>query len=148
MTNCDDITPKLSAYLDGELSEFEQERVRRHLTTCQACADELRALAESAALLGQLGEADPPPSLEPGLRRRIRRHAAALVMLAVLLLITIVPVLVMIGNASHPALPLWARGGYVLSAACLGLAMALLSSYLVQRLRSLVLYGYFSGGQR
>lgn len=44
----------LSAYLDGELSSKEQARVEKHLAQCADCAQNLRTLRQTVALLGQL----------------------------------------------------------------------------------------------
>jgi anti-sigma factor RsiW len=43
----------LSAYLDGELSERERQRVERHLAQCAACRDELASLRATVTLLRQ-----------------------------------------------------------------------------------------------
>ena len=148
MTSCDEIGPKLSAYADGELSEFERERVRRHVAGCPSCAAELRELEEMAALLGQLPEADPPETLEPSLRRRIRRRAAGLLIFAILGLLALLPVLSMLSLVLRPDLPLWARAGYAAALACLSAGLGLLVLHLLRHARSLVLYGYLSGGRR
>lgn len=48
---CENLGPRLSAYLDGELSEKEREEIKRHLETCQACQELAQELAETAAFL-------------------------------------------------------------------------------------------------
>ncbi len=41
---CDDIRLELQAYLEGELAPDERAEVEAHLSTCQACAEEARAM--------------------------------------------------------------------------------------------------------
>ena len=145
---CDQIRPKLSAYVDGELPEDERENVRRHLDTCLSCAQELRELEETAELLGHLEQADPPDTLESGLRRRIRRRAAGLLTITALLALTVIPVAAMASLVLRPDLPLWARVGFAVSTTCLTVALALLVLFLLGHVRSLVVYGYLVGGRR
>jgi anti-sigma factor RsiW len=52
----------LSAYLDGELSPGEKTRVEKHLAQCAACAQNLRTLRQTVALLGQLAPVAVPCS--------------------------------------------------------------------------------------
>ncbi len=47
------ITAMLSAYIDGELRAKEQRQVEAHLARCEACAEELRALQYTKALLAE-----------------------------------------------------------------------------------------------
>lgn len=145
--NCDEIRLKLSAYMDEELSEIERERVRCHLIGCPSCARELRDLEMAADVLGSLGEIDPPRTVETGLRRRIRRRAAALTMVALLLALAVVPLWGMGSIVLRPDLPVWARGGFAISAACLSVSLGLLIFHLLSNVHSLVLFGYLRGGE-
>lgn len=55
--SCQAIQELLSGHVDGELSPEEAGRVRRHLETCEGCrevADDLAALRDAAAGLGDL----------------------------------------------------------------------------------------------
>ncbi|MFQ5813971.1 MAG: zf-HC2 domain-containing protein, partial [Anaerolineae bacterium] len=52
----------LSAYLDGELSPKEQARVEKHLAQCADCAQNLRTLRQTVALLGELSPVAVPRS--------------------------------------------------------------------------------------
>ena len=45
------ITAMLSAYLDGELTAKDRQRVEAHLSHCNACAEKLRTLQYTKALL-------------------------------------------------------------------------------------------------
>ena len=50
--DCKRCAEDLTAYLDGELSPADSERVRSHLEFCGSCSDELRSLREAADFLG------------------------------------------------------------------------------------------------
>lgn len=84
MSHVDDGT--LHAYLDGELSPVERERIEGHVAGCAACRarlDEERALIERAGRL--LGLAGPPEHAAPplhALRRRPGRGSGFLIPLA------------------------------------------------------------------
>jgi hypothetical protein len=52
----------LSAYIDGELAPRERTRVEQHLRECQACAENLRTLRETVALLKELPVIPAPRS--------------------------------------------------------------------------------------
>lgn len=60
---CDDIRPRLTAYLDGELEGDRGTVVRGHLRTCEACR---QVATDEAALrdgLRALPTVDPPPAM-------------------------------------------------------------------------------------
>ena len=48
---CKDLSPRLSAYLDGELPAKEREKVKRHLETCQACQELAQELEKTGTIL-------------------------------------------------------------------------------------------------
>lgn len=48
---------RLSAYVEGDLSEPERERVERHVSECPDCRDELHSLRQ---MLGRMLQAPPP----------------------------------------------------------------------------------------
>jgi anti-sigma factor RsiW len=54
----------LSAYLDGELSARDRERVRQHLEQCEACQWDLRTLQQTVGLLRSLPQVKAPRSFE------------------------------------------------------------------------------------
>lgn len=55
----------LSSYLDGDLSDREQEGIAVHIRQCARCAEEERALRETISLLRSLpAEAAPPELLQ------------------------------------------------------------------------------------
>jgi anti-sigma factor RsiW len=64
-------TDRLSELLDGELSPAEQAEVESHLASCESCArvlEELKAVTERAAMLGEL---PPREDLWPAIHGRI-----------------------------------------------------------------------------
>jgi hypothetical protein len=68
---CDDVRPKLTAYLDGELDGDRGSALRGHLRGCESC----RALAADEAVLRDglraLPVLDPPASLWAGVQRQL-----------------------------------------------------------------------------
>jgi hypothetical protein len=69
--NCDDVRPRLTAYLDGELEGDRGSAVRGHLRECPACR---QVATDEAALrdgLRALPPMDPPPSLWAGVQARL-----------------------------------------------------------------------------
>jgi hypothetical protein len=59
--DCGRISRKLSAFLDGELTEDEREAVKAHLGTCASCSEELRLFKAADDGLRALPAAEPPP---------------------------------------------------------------------------------------
>lgn len=57
------VSPLLSAYLDGELSEKERSRVAAHLETCARCREEYEAIRSAAQALSSLPYTSAPASL-------------------------------------------------------------------------------------
>jgi predicted anti-sigma-YlaC factor YlaD len=68
---CEEIQKKLSAYQDNELGQKETELVRRHLSECRACAEELRALNSAWDFLQTAEVTEPAPYLWTRLSARI-----------------------------------------------------------------------------
>jgi anti-sigma factor RsiW len=58
---CSKVQKKLSAYQDRELEPKEQERVRGHLLSCQACREQYAELDRIWQTLGELKEIHPDP---------------------------------------------------------------------------------------
>jgi anti-sigma factor RsiW len=70
---CDDVTRRLTAYVDGELDDANGSAVRGHLRTCTACraaADDELAVRDAVAKL-------PSPDVPPELWRGIQGQLAA-----------------------------------------------------------------------
>jgi anti-sigma factor RsiW len=65
----------LSAYIDGELTARERTRVEQHLKECQACAEDLRTLRQTVALLKELPVIPAPRSF--AVRPRVAKFRPA-----------------------------------------------------------------------
>ena len=61
MVQCNEITPLLGTFEDGELAPHEMQEVARHLASCRSCED---ALAGYSTLGRLLRDAEPPPPLD------------------------------------------------------------------------------------
>jgi anti-sigma factor RsiW len=69
------IGESLSAYVDSELTGRERARVEQHLKECQACAENLRTLRQTVALLKELPVIPAPRSF--AVRPRVARPRPA-----------------------------------------------------------------------
>ncbi|MCK5050137.1 MAG: zf-HC2 domain-containing protein [Candidatus Cloacimonetes bacterium] len=54
---------KLNAYIAGELSEMEHNKVREHISSCHLCQNEIRNLQQVDNFLFQYTEEDVPAGL-------------------------------------------------------------------------------------
>ena len=61
---CENLGPRLSAYLDGELSEEEQEKVKRHLETCYVCRQLISEPEETGGILKTALSPGPEPEVD------------------------------------------------------------------------------------
>ena len=68
---CEQISPILSAYLDGELSRAERESVEWHLKECERCRGELERVR---LLTLQVEEIQPPLSLRQRIMARVEKE--------------------------------------------------------------------------
>ncbi|HVM61895.1 MAG TPA: anti-sigma factor [Verrucomicrobiae bacterium] len=73
MKDCDIIQPELSAYIDGELTPAQQQRVDAHLAACSSCQQALAELKTLAAGVAALPKLEPTPQLLAQVRRKISR---------------------------------------------------------------------------
>jgi len=75
--SCDDVRPRLTAYLDGDLDADRGSVVRGHLRTCDACRQ--IATDESALRDGlrELPSVDPPASMWAGIQARLAQEEVA-----------------------------------------------------------------------
>jgi mycothiol system anti-sigma-R factor len=75
---CDEVRPRLDAYLDGELAETERAQLRDHLASCPDCGPEMAALER---LRDDIRQSAPdyraPAALRSRIRFALRREAAA-----------------------------------------------------------------------
>jgi len=60
---CEKIRRKLSAYLDGELTEAERRVVASHLESCDLCSREYEEFQRLHAVLSNLDPVEAPPYL-------------------------------------------------------------------------------------
>jgi anti-sigma factor (TIGR02949 family) len=75
---CDDIRPRLDAYVDGELDETERVLFNDHLADCPECGPEAAALERLRAEIRHQAPAYRAPSaLRSQIRTALRREAAA-----------------------------------------------------------------------
>ncbi len=58
-----DFKKKLNAYIAGELSEKEHNKVRKHISSCHLCQNEIRNLQQVDTFLFQYTEEDVPAGL-------------------------------------------------------------------------------------
>ena len=68
---CQKVKRKLSAFLDGELSEKKASRIAEHLSGCQHCQQEAASLSSVWKRLEEMGEVDPSPYFWTRLNARI-----------------------------------------------------------------------------
>jgi mycothiol system anti-sigma-R factor len=74
---CEEVRPRLDAYLDGELAEAERAPVRDHLGECPDCGPEAAALERLRAGIRRAAPAyHAPEALRSRLRFALRREAA------------------------------------------------------------------------
>jgi anti-sigma factor RsiW len=66
---------KLSAYLDGEMSEKEKKAMGEHLEHCEECRKELAAISSVVDALNGVEGMDVPPYFMTRLRQEIREQA-------------------------------------------------------------------------
>jgi anti-sigma factor (TIGR02949 family) len=75
---CDEVRPRIDAYIDGELAEAERVQLRDHLLDCPECGPEATALER---LRDGIRQAAPvyraPEALRSQIRFALRREAAA-----------------------------------------------------------------------
>lgn len=77
MNHREEYAPMLSAYLDGELSAAEEARLRAHLDECEACREELAALAAVHEALLDETEYEAPAGFAEGVMARVRAEKTA-----------------------------------------------------------------------
>ena len=68
MTDCTRFEDDLKAYADGELSPLRRALVRRHLTRCASCREEIIAMTQISE---DLRSSEPEDALPPSLREKI-----------------------------------------------------------------------------
>ncbi len=75
---CDEVQPRLEAYIDGELAEAERGRLREHLADCPDCGPQATALERLRDDIRRFAPAyRAPEALRSHIRVALRREAAA-----------------------------------------------------------------------
>jgi anti-sigma factor (TIGR02949 family) len=75
---CDEVAPRLDAYLDGEVGETERASLRDHLDGCPDCGPEAAALEQLRADIRRFAPVHrAPEALRSRIRFALRREAAA-----------------------------------------------------------------------
>lgn len=62
---------QLSAFLDGELSELENQRIKQHLEGCRFCRQALAELSAADGMVQELEVLEPSPGFERAFWRQI-----------------------------------------------------------------------------
>ena len=73
---CSQVKKKLTAYLDGEVSENEQEIISEHMKSCAACRQELEALRTVSRSLDEVADVEVTPYFRAHLKTRLRDEKA------------------------------------------------------------------------
>jgi anti-sigma factor (TIGR02949 family) len=75
---CEEVRPRLDAYLDGEVAEAERVQLRDHVTGCPECGPEAAALERLREGIRQAApDYRAPEALRTQIRFALRREAAA-----------------------------------------------------------------------
>lgn len=69
---CSQVQNKLSAYIDGEISDKEKTFIEEHIRTCKKCSKELATLAELGTELNALGSMEVPVYFRTHVIQRIK----------------------------------------------------------------------------
>jgi len=76
LTNCRDVWPAISDYLDGELSPALRAEIDQHVAGCPKCASVLHGTQNIVRLYRDPRMMPAPTGIRAGLRQRIQAHAA------------------------------------------------------------------------
>jgi hypothetical protein len=71
---CSRVNQLFSEYIDGALDEKTRRTLEEHLTACEGCAEDLRALQSSIAAFGSLDQVKAPVDFIEKLHARIELH--------------------------------------------------------------------------
>ncbi len=71
--NCRQVEENLSAYLDHELTDEENARIKNHLDSCSVCQKEVQALSDTISMLASLPEIIPPASFRRELHAKLEK---------------------------------------------------------------------------
>ncbi len=71
---CSEVRRKLSAFLDGEISNAGKKEIAEHLETCKGCQEELVAFSRVMDALGVLEGMEPPAYFITRVRQCVREE--------------------------------------------------------------------------
>jgi len=91
--DCQQVQSKLTAYTDGQLNESERDRIRRHLSACAACSEELDRFTSLNRVLDEATVPPAPPHLAVRIREAAERRTAGRAKLTVLALLLSRPIM-------------------------------------------------------
>ncbi|UCC13053.1 MAG: zf-HC2 domain-containing protein [candidate division WOR-3 bacterium] len=73
---CSQVKKKLTAYIDGEISENEQAIISEHVKSCASCRQELEELAAVTRTLDEVVDVEVTPYFRAHLKTRLREEKA------------------------------------------------------------------------
>ncbi|MEA2096250.1 MAG: zf-HC2 domain-containing protein [Candidatus Cloacimonadota bacterium] len=71
-----DFKKKLNAYIAGELSEMEHNKVREHISSCHLCQNEIRTLQQVDTFLFQYTEEEVPAGFNEKILNSVSKNRA------------------------------------------------------------------------
>ena len=69
---CNELVELLTEYIENRLSEFDQERFKRHLAICDPCVEYLKQFRQTIQAVGKLSERDLGPEVRQTLLKAFR----------------------------------------------------------------------------
>jgi hypothetical protein len=74
---CNELVELLTDYIENRLSDFDQERFKRHLAICDPCVDYLNQFRQTIKAVGKLREEDISPKAKQTLLDAFRGWKAS-----------------------------------------------------------------------
>jgi anti-sigma factor RsiW len=70
--NCSQVQKRLSAYIDGEITEKERILISKHLGSCPSCTEELNAIKALGTVMNDLDHITVPAYFRAHVKQRIK----------------------------------------------------------------------------
>ncbi|MHB1001639.1 MAG: anti-sigma factor family protein [Armatimonadota bacterium] len=81
--SCQNIIPKLSSYMDGEVRDLDALQIKEHADSCESCNRRLLQIQKTAEIIGSVNEIEPPNYLLQQIRAKtVERQTSGSVLLA------------------------------------------------------------------
>ena len=116
----EEIQRLLSAYLDGELTQADQQRVQLHLEDCPACRDTLDEMRRLQQLTAEISFSDPPEDIMEAFEQRLSvqapRRAGWTILIAALVAWVLYAVYLVLRHPRWPSIVEMLAGGVVIGA--------------------------------